>query len=94
MHFNRSCYNFIDSLLNINCPVAASVNTIEVKIENPKKGRYYKLLSTSNENTIDSKLTDSDGLINFDISDSKKEIGKCFFVYDGGESYPNRRKNI
>ena len=71
-------------------PLQASVSTIEVKIVNPQRGKQYQIHSTANEGTIDSKLPDSGGLISFDISGSKKDATKCFFVSDGQKPIPTK----
>lgn len=69
-------------------PLQASVNVIEVKIENPKSGKQYTLLSSSNEGVIDKQYPSSSGIIDFNISRSSKDVGKCFFVSDGEKLIP------
>ena len=63
-------------------PLQANINSIEVKIENAKSGRRYNLFSSLNEGIIDSKTVDANETAYFDISKSKEESGKCFFVSD------------
>ena len=69
-------------------PIQVNASTIRVKIENPKAGKPYTLLSNTNEGVIDQKFPSKDGVIDFNMSRSKQIIGKCFFVSDDEKLIP------
>lgn len=76
-------------------PLRSSLNTIEAKIENPEKGKIYKLHSTSHrDNEIVGIPQNVDGLLHFDISRSTQEISKCYAFYDGKNYIPIKDKLI
>jgi hypothetical protein len=73
-------------------PLRSTLNKLEAKIENPQKGKIYRMTSSGHGIGVTGKLDGRGETISFDISGSPKEAGKCYYFYEGENYVPIKDK--
>lgn len=83
---------FMTSCSTTIIPLRSRIDKIDARIENPEKGKIYRLLGTSYQDGIVGEIQHASGIISFDLSGTAKETEKCYFFWDGTKHIPIRDK--